>query len=352
MSYTPLTKRRKPANSRILWIALASIVVIFFITSQLNYRHAVANGLDPKNIKTQLLLIKQGDTGKDVAEILVEKNIIAKEWYLKKYLEDNNLEGKILAGRFELSPSFSIQVIAETITDSKKAKNYVTIPEGYSIRQIDNRLSEMQLSKKGDFIQTVKKFSRWSEYPFLPKQEIQGNLLPLEGFLFPDTYKVDPGNFSADNLIDLMLKNFQKKLPQDTATLLTQKNISLLDLITVASMLEKEVKHPEDLPIVAGIIWKRANSGWFLNIDATLLYDLNRQELTKADLEQDSPYNTYTRKGLTPGPIGNPGLKTIQAALNPEKTRHWFYLTDPKNGKAIYAETNNQQNRNRGMYLK
>ena len=165
------------------------------------------------------------------------------------------------------------------------------------------------------------------------------------------TYRIDSGNFSSENLIDQMLKNFQKRLPSNTTQLLSEKNITLFEAITVASMLEKEVRHPSDLEIVSGIIWKRMNKGWFLNIDATLLYELNKKSLTRDDLKQDSAYNTYTRKGLSPGPISNPGLATILAALNPKKTNYWFYLTDPKDGKAVYATTNEGHNRNRAIYL-
>ncbi len=345
MPYTPPKKNRK------IWIiVIASILVILFIRHR-NYTNAVNNGFDPQDTKKQIVLVKSGDSAKNVANTLEEKGIIRNSRHLRSYLDDNDLETKILAGRFELSPSMPIKQIANTITDAKQAKNFVTIPEGYTIKQIDSRLTEMQLAKSGEFIAATKKFSDWSTYQFLPKSNMQGNLLPLEGFLFPDTYKIDPGNFSPNHLIELMLTNFKKKLPADIDTQLAQKNITLFDLTTTASMLEKEVRHDTDMPIVAGIIWKRIQSDWFLNIDATLLYDLNRQNLTKKDLEQDSPYNTYTRKGMPPGPIGNPGIKTIMASLNPVKTSHWFYITDPKNGQAIFADTNDQQNRNRAKYL-
>lgn len=357
MSHSSLHQRRNPGNSgpnsrhRLIWIvAIIAILVIFFIRHS-NYTTAVHNGFNPQDTKKQIILVKGGDSAKSVANTLEEKGIIGNARHLRSYLDDQDLETKILAGRFELSPSMPIKQIAEIITDAKQAKNFVTIPEGYSIKQIDTRLAEMQLAQPGDFIDATKKFDNWSSYPFLPKSNMQPNLLPLEGFLFPDTYKIDPGNFSPNHLISLMLNNFKKKLPTDIDAQLAQKNISLFELITTASMLEKEVRHETDMPIVAGIIWKRSNEGWFLNIDATLLYDLNRQNLTKKDLEQDSPYNTYTRKGMPPGPIGNPGIKTIMASLNPVKTSHWFYITDPKNGKAIFADTNDQQNRNRAKYL-
>ncbi|MBP7899067.1 MAG: endolytic transglycosylase MltG [Candidatus Gracilibacteria bacterium] len=355
MAFTPLSHRRKtgnPTSRRTKGIIVVCLIIGFLIFRHIKYTEAVNNGFNPADTKTQLVLIQKGDSAKSVGKLLEQKKIIKNASYFSDYLSDQNEEDKILAGRFELNPSMPIKQIAEIVTDSKQARNYLTVPEGYTVKQIDDKLAEEQLIKSGDFIDSVKKFTNWQAYPFLPKQEMIATQIPLEGFLFPDTYKIDAGNFSSESLIDLMLQNFKRKLPADITTQLSVKNISLFELITTASMIEKEVRHPEDLPIVAGIIWKRAQSGWMLNIDATLIYDLKRQNLTKNDLKQDSPYNTYTRKGLPPGPIGNPGIKTILASLNPVKTSHWFYITDPKSGKAIFADSNDQQNRNRAIYLK
>lgn len=356
MAFTPLSQRRKPGRSHWKIGTIALLVVAFFIVRHIQYTQAINNGFDPADAKSRVILVQKGDSAKTVGKTMETKGIIKTASYLSDYLADQNLEDKILAGRFEVSPSMPISQIAKIITDDKQSKNFITVPEGYTIKQIDTKLVEMEIAKTGDFIDAVKKFNNWAAYPALPKREMMTNALPLEGFLFPDTYKIDPGNFSADDLVNKMLANFQRRLPSDITTQLSQKNISLYDLIITASMLEKEVKHESDLAIVAGIIWKRANTGWMLNIDATLLYDLNRQSqttvLTKDNLKEDSPYNTYTRKGLPPGPIGNPGLKTILASLNPEKTSHWFYITDPKTGKAIFADSNEGQNRNRAIYLK
>lgn len=312
--------------------------------SSIQYNHAVKNGYDPSKNKKVSFVIHKGDSAKDVGKTLEAKGLIENSSYFTKYIESENLDGKIIAGEFESSPSMSIKTIATTITSSKGLKNTIAIPEGFSVKQIDERLADRQLIEPGEFIDTVKKFDHYNAYPLLQKQQMSATNIPLEGFLFPDTYSIDTGNFSSSDLIDQMLKNFEKKLPANTA--------QLFEIITVASMLEKEARHDDDFPIVAGIIWKRMNSGWFLNIDATILYELNKKTLTKDDLKQDSAYNTYTRKGLPPGPISNPGIKAILAALNPKKTSHWFYITNPKDGKAIYADSNDGQNRNRGIYLK
>ena len=345
-------KRNRPGltNGRIL--AILSLVIVYLVSNQIRYSRAVENGLKPSETKKQIVVIQKGQTAKDVGKMLEEKDIIKNGNHLRKFLKKQDLSEKILAGRFELAPSMPIRQIASIITDPSQAKNSITIPEGFSIRQIDERLAELEIAKQGEFIDAVKKFSNASRYPWLPKREIMATPLPLEGFLFPDTYNIDPSHFSAKNLIALMLENFKRHLPENIETLLHEKNITLFELITVASMLEKEVRHEDDLKIVSGIIWKRVRSGWFLNIDASVLYGLDKKTVTGDDLKRDTPYNTYTRKNLPLGPIGNPGQKTIEAALSPQKSPYWFYLTNPKNGKAVYAVTNDGQNRNRGIYLR
>lgn len=351
MNFTPLSKRNRPKLVNGKLVAALAIILVWLLYGELQYSKAVKNGYIPTDTKKQIILIQKGASAKTVGKILETKGIVENGSHLAKFLKKEDKTEKILAGRFELSPSMSIRQIAQVITDPMQAKNYITIPEGFGIKQIDERLTEQQIAKSGEFIEATKKFNDYTSYTWLPKKQMLVSLLPLEGFLFPDTYRIDPANFSSNNLIRMMLDNFEKKLPTNTAELLKEKNITLYELITVASMLEKEVKHEEDLPIVAGIIWKRVNSGWFLNIDATILYGIGKKTIASANLKEDGPYNTYTRKGLPLGPIGNPGLKATEAALNPTKTSYWFYLTNPKTGKAIYATSNDGHNRNRAMYL-
>lgn len=340
----------KKTQKRLIFAIIIGILVLWGI-DKAQYNNALKNGDDPANKQIQSVLIQKGASAKTVAQDLEEKHLIAHARFFTRYVSENNLEQGLIAGRFEISPSMTISEIAAIVTDGKKAKNTITIPEGFSIKQIDARIVQQSLAPAGTFMNAVKNFHGAEKYPWLKQNVNAGVPFSLEGFLFPDTYTIDPTNFSAEELIDVMLKNFEKKLPKDLDAQLAKKNITLLELVTVASMLEKEGKSLGDLPIIAGIIWKRANQGWFLNIDATLLYEKNGRDITKEDLQKDSPYNTYTHKGLTPGPIGNPGLRAISSALNPEKTPYFFYLTDPKTGKAVFATTNEQQNINRAKYL-
>lgn len=307
-------------------LALLAIFAIIEITNYYLYTQALNNPIIRDKEETEIILIKKGSSAEKIGELLEEKNLIKKARYFKRYIKNIGAEKKLLPGRFELKNSLTIPKITDILMDPKKAGSFITIPEGKDTAWIDDELANMNLIKKGKFLKIAKNF---------------------EGYLFPDTYFLDAGNFTPESLIKIMRENFQKKIAQEKIP--PEK---LGQIIIIASLLEKEVKTEKDLGIVSEIIWKRLENGWFLNIDATLLYGKKTNAITKKDLEELSPYNTYKNKGLPPGPIGNPGIKTIRAAANPKNSPYWFYLTKPETGEVIYARTNDEQNSNRQKYLK
>jgi UPF0755 protein len=175
--------------------------------------------------------------------------------------------------------------------------------------------------------------------------------VPEEGKLYPETYLV-PKTFTADQLVDLMLKTFEEK------TYSIQEKISTYPLTTkeilvLASILEREANSPESMKVVSGILQKRLTEGIRLQADASIEYVLNKplKELTPKDLEIDSPYNTYRNKGLPPTPIGNPGLEAITAVIEPEQTDYLYYITDNE-GNFHYAKTYDEHLDNVARYLR
>lgn len=205
----------------------------------------------------------------------------------------------------------------------------VTIPEGFSVRDIDERLTSMGLIAPGEFAAVA---------------------LHLEGYLFPDTYFVYKNNFKPASLVEKMQENFLAKVTPDLIAEAKKQKRDMKDIITLASILEKEVKTEKDYAAVAGILWKRSDRGWPLQADATLLYGKEIPRITAKELSENTPYNTYKRRGLPPTPISNPGLATIRAAIFPEASPYWFYLTD-REENAHYARTNEEQNENRRKFL-
>lgn len=299
-----------------------------------------------------MFLVRSGDNAKIVAQNLHEKKLISNSRYFYKYIKNADTAEKIVAGGFMLSPSMTIPEIAATIIDASKSQYVLTVPEGFSVKNIDARLTEMELVKSGEFISAVKNFKDYAAYNFLNKNTLQKLDLPLEGYLFPDTYFLSPDNFSSENLIKKMLDNFNKKLTPEMRSSIAQKNKTIHQIIIMASILEKEGYTMQDFEMISGILWKRLAYNWLLDADATILYITGKKTISSADLKIDSPYNTRRRHGLPAGPISNPGLNAILASIKPKSSPYWYYLAEPKELKIIYAKTNEEQNLNIAKYLK
>ncbi len=175
--------------------------------------------------------------------------------------------------------------------------------------------------------------------------------LPLEGQLYPETYYI-PKDFSSDELIDLMLQTFNQKTQPIQAQMSTHP-LGAKGVLVLASILEREANSPESMKMVSGILQGRMEAGMPLQADASVEYVLNKplKELTSEDLKVDSPYNTYTNRGLPPTPIGNPGLDAINAVLEPTRTEYVFYITDME-GNFHYARTFDEHRANVELYLR
>ncbi len=342
--------RRKTGKQTILFIILALVIIgaCYLWYSSSRYDYFIKTPVDPIDNTGISFTIKKGDSAPQIAKNLKGSDLILDEDAFKNYVRSGGLDRKIVAGRFMLNKTQTIPDIAATITDMKKSQFILTVPEGSTITDIDVKLAEMEVITPGDFILATKDFQDYDKYPFLEKDKITGLVYPLEGYLFPDTYFLDPQNFHSEDLIQMMLNNFKKRLGDE---LNKTHSHSLLENITMASILEKEIRTEKDLPIVAGILWKRLDSGWMLGTDSTLLYLKNDNSIQYADLKDNSPYNTRNRTGLPPGPIGNPGIKSIMAVLYPADSPYFYYLTKPQSGEVVYAITNDEHNLNKQKYL-
>lgn len=241
-----------------------------------------------------------------------EKRVIAGDYLLDNPAGPVDLAYRLVAGKFHL------------------AVVKLTIPEGWNVFQIGALLEK-----------NIKDFDV-VRFLALAKNE--------EGYLFPDTYFVSPV-ITPENMIVMMKANFVNKISG------LQKSISRSghtekEIITMASIIEAEARTTESRKIVSGILWKRLASGMPLQVDATFMYinGKNTYELTASDLKIDSPYNTYKYKGLPPGPIGNPGIDSITATLEPTATKYLYYLSS-KDGTMHYATTFADHVKNKQLYL-
>lgn len=235
--------------------------------------------------------------------------------------------------------------IADIMGSGNTATTSVTIPEGYTVKQIANLLEKKGLGSADQF---VKATTTWSGDEEFLKTRTKKN--SLEGYLFPDTYRINKGT-PAEDIISMMLNNFERRLAP-LQTQISANKRSLNEIIILASLVEDEARTETNRKLVAQVLLNRLAKPMRLDVDATVRYltDNWTKPITKADLAINSPYNTRKVSGLPPTPICNPSLMSIKAVLSPSPTNALYYLTD-KDGVMHYANTLDQHNANKAKYL-
>ncbi|MFA5935855.1 MAG: endolytic transglycosylase MltG [Patescibacteria group bacterium] len=285
--------------------------------------------------------IPEGSSIKDISRILVERKILGSMTGYRLYAKLDDVASKAKAGTYEIAFGSSYRQIARMLSvGPARAEATITVVEGRTIADLMEELSKMGATVAlGDFAADRYRV----DHPVLNDIPANGT---LEGYLFPDTYRVWKDQLPV-SLIEKQLVEFDDQTNgfREEAE---KQGRSFYDVMILASIVEKEARHDEDRPIVAGIFLNRIKGGMRLQSDATLNYVIRsgRSRLTNEDLQNPSPYNTYMHDGLPPGPIGNPGLESIKAALNPAKTEYYFFLTDDK-GKTYYARNLEEHIQNR-----
>ena len=225
-------------------------------------------------------------------------------------------------------------------------KTKITILEGWNLNMVAQYLDSLNICKPDEFMQIG--LEDWSQdFDFLREKPENIN---LEGYIFPDTYEFEISKDCRD-VIGSALNNFSRKLTPELRSAIQQQNKSIFDIVVMASILEKEVRTFDDKKMVWGILWKRLSVNMPLQIDATVNYvtGKNTSAVSLEETQIDSLYNTYKYKGLPAGPISNPGLDSIMAAIYPTKNDYWYFLTD---GKTIFSKTLEEHNIAKVKYLK
>lgn len=289
--------------------------------------------------------IEKGTNIKKIAMVLKEKGLIEYEYAFLWKVKQTEYGSKLRYGTFILHKGMCIEdmlkVLSSKGVDKEKVK--VVIPEGYSIELIAKRLEEKGVCKEVDFLEATNSLDY--DLPFLKQLKIKDGVnYQLQGFLFPATYEFYP-NSDARHIVETMLHTFVKYVGEDRIEQMTQSGQDLYEIVTIASMIEREARVEEERPIIAGVIYNRLKENMRLQIDPTVLYPLtnglyNAKRVLYKDLEIDSPYNTYRNHGLPLGPICSPGLSAIEGALNPAEHEYLFYHTDGSpEGRHIFTKT-------------
>lgn len=309
------------------------------------------------------VVVNEGDTVEDIGQMLKEKGIIKYPWLFKLYCDFTDSGEEMDPGTYELYYNYDYHALVGGMV--KRSPNRVTvrvtIPEGYTTKQIFTLMENKGVCTVAELEECSAQFA--FDYWFLEGIPY-GAPNRLEGFLFPDTYDFYE-NDDPDRVLDKFLSNFKKKFSDKAQeqlellnttlaerwsakgydeTYIQQHKFGMYELLTVASMIEKETAGVSESGQIASVIYNRlCNPGEYpyLNIDATIVYALGGVDhaLTYDDLEIDSPYNTYKYAGLPAGPISNPGLNSITAALNPSVTSYYYYALDESTGFHHFSKT-------------
>ncbi|OGK16253.1 hypothetical protein A3H80_02705 [Candidatus Roizmanbacteria bacterium RIFCSPLOWO2_02_FULL_37_19] len=293
--------------------------------------------VNKNSVEAQIFVIEPGESVNQIINNLSSKNLIRNKLVFFMVVKQLGIENSIQAGDFRLSPSMSAKEIAQELTTGTLDK-WITIIEGL---------------RKEEIAQILSKDFEIPESEFIAQAQ--------EGMLFPDTYLI-PRSASLNDIIQIFSKNFNKKYNEELRNAARAQGLTDNEVLTLASLVEREGNSQESMKNVASILMKRWKNGWPLQVDATIQYALGYQEegknwwkknLTINDLKIKSLYNTYELPGLPPGPICNPGLSAIQAVIEAdENTPYWYYISNKDGSRMYYAKTLEEHTSNIRKYLK
>ena len=279
--------------------------------------------------------IKTGTSTAAIAEELARRGVVNNAFLFKLYVGRQEAQNKLQAGEYDMMTGMTYSTALDALLKGPKVKYYsVTIPEGYTVEQTAQRIAGATPIEEEAFVTAARK----SDFNFDFLESLPGE--SLEGFLFPKTYTVTDKT-TPKNMVGMMLGQFEKETDSINLKPASERGLSLYQLVTVASLIEKEVKVPAERPLVAAVIYNRLNRGMLLQFCSTVQYCLPepKENLLEEDLKIDSPYNTYIYPGLPPGPIASPGLASIEAALNPAPVDYLYFVLTGSDGSHTFTTT-------------
>lgn len=295
--------------------------------------------------ETVIVEVAPGSSSQSVANLLYTHGLIKSPVVFRYYARYRKLDNQLKPGEYELSPGMSAEQILQHLSRGEVLVRRFTIPEGYTVAQIADLLAEKGMADRERFLRAAKESKLAEKY--LP----QGVALeqPLEGYLFPATYEVKP-EMTEPELLAMMFTRFEQVWTPELLSRAQEMNLTVHQVITLASIVEREARVPAEQAIISGVYHNRMRIGMKLDADPTVRYGVGKppqEDLTYADLDSDSPYNTYRMPGLPPGPIASPGEAAIQAALNPAQHDFWYFVAKADgSGEHYFASTLEEQGEN------
>jgi len=296
-------------------------------------------------------VIEPGESAKQICDRLESQGIVRSSFWLESYLWILGQRSQLKAGQYSLQPNLNIPQVVNLLTMMPPAKSelVIVLPEGIKTNQIIDKIVQAKVVDKTELTAEINDLKKYqSIYDFLSTVPASAG---LTGFLFPDTYRFYQ-NTDVTIVMKKILDNFDAKLTPKMRQDIANQNKTIYDIIIMASIIEKEVVSDSDRALVSDIFWRRLSNNYPLQSCATIAYatSLDKWRYSDLDLKINSPYNTYANKGLPPGPICNPGLSAITAAIYPQANDYYFFLSAP-DGQTIFSKTVEEHNKNRIKYL-
>ena len=329
-----------PKRKKLRWL-LPAILVIFIFSS-----FFIFQGMRPPAGRNAPLAftVAPGQDFIEIGKALEKEGAARSAFAFSLYSFVSGLRTKFQAGTYVIPADAGAAAIARLFAQGEGIpERTVTVIEGWTLDEIDAYLAEEKVFAKGAFAAAVKKMPvlcPFSENVCSLVVSIPKKSNSLEGYLFPDTYRLYL-DARPEDLIEKMLDNFLDKTGVEAlARSLETSAHSRHEIITMASIIEAEVPYEQDRLVIAGIFWKRIDAGVPLQADSTVNYATGKSARAASlkDLKFNSPYNTYLYPDLPPGPIGNPGISAITAALNPKESPYWFFLSR-EDGTTVFSKT-------------
>ncbi len=285
------------------------------------------------------LTIARGSGTQTIAEQLSSAGVVKNALMFRWHARQAGVDGKLKPGQYLLATGMPDTLVLEKLQKGPNIVYYdVPIPEGFNVNQIAARFAARTGVSEAEMLQLLKhgapQFA--AEHPYV--KGAYGD--SLEGYLFPKTYRIKKGT-RPEKIVDMMLDQFDEEIATVDLSYAKSKNLTVADVVTIASIIEREVRLSKEYPLVSSVIYNRLKAGMRLQLDSTVFYFLppGTKVIRKSDLQNPNPYNTYANAGLPPGPLASPGLRAIEAAAHPAKTKYYYYVLTGKDGSQTFTNS-------------
>ncbi|KAF0091510.1 MAG: hypothetical protein FD141_1299 [Fusobacteria bacterium] len=320
------TKRNKNRKNSNIKIAFIFILLFVIVVAGINVANSFAS---PRKTGEVSFNIEPGSSVAKIAEVLEESKIIKSANSFRIYCKLFADSSKFKAGQYSVNRPIDFKDITELLSKGQNRTNgvKVTIPEGFVITQVATLMESKELGNKAEFLELAKTGD--FDYEFLKFDLDPSVKFKLEGFMYPDTYFFHE-NATSEEIIKILLDTFKNKVWEKLKTASNENGLDYNQLLTLASIVEKEAVKDDERAKIAGVFLNRIDIDMSLQSCATVQYALNREKFSKTvtfeETRLESPYNTYKYPGLPPGPISNPGIKSIEAVIKPDTNKYLFFV--------------------------